>query len=130
MKWKETLNRTSREVWMYSLCYILVDKIKKLDAKSHACIMEGYYDESKEYKLSNPIKKCFICRRDVAFDEQDLGFSLLIYSNGLSSSDSFEIFYNFGSTNYYTPPIDMLVGLLTKWLTCVTSLTCNQPSTT
>jgi hypothetical protein len=29
---------------------------KKLDAKSHACIMMGYSEESKSYRLFDPVK--------------------------------------------------------------------------
>jgi hypothetical protein len=41
--------------------HILDDKRKKLDAKSHACIMMGYSKESKAYKLFDLVKCEIIC---------------------------------------------------------------------
>jgi hypothetical protein len=78
------------------------DKRKKLDAKSHACIMVGYSNESKSYRLFDLVKQEVICRRDVVFDEKTLGVSLLNSSSRLLSSDPFEIVKNFGSIDYYT----------------------------
>ena len=41
----------------FSLEHILDDCRNKLDAKSHACIMMGYSEESKSYRLFDPLKK-------------------------------------------------------------------------
>jgi len=49
--------------------HILDDCRKKLDAKSHACIMMGYSEEYKYYQLFDPIKQQIIIRRNVFFDE-------------------------------------------------------------
>jgi len=38
------------------------DDCKKLDAKSHACIMMGYYEESKAYRPFDPVKRQIIIR--------------------------------------------------------------------
>jgi hypothetical protein len=68
--------------------HILDDKRKKLDAKSHACIMMGYSKESKAYRdcLIQSNKRLF-ARRDVVFDEKTLGITLLNSSFGLLSND-------------------------------------------
>jgi hypothetical protein len=57
--------------------HILDDRRKKLDAKSHACIMMGYSEELKAYRLFDPIKQEIIYRRDVVFDEKTSGITLL-----------------------------------------------------
>jgi hypothetical protein len=43
----------------------------KLDDKSEKCIFIGYDEQSKEYKLFNPITKKFIVSRDVVFKEEE-----------------------------------------------------------
>ncbi|MCO5567281.1 hypothetical protein L7F22_020971 [Adiantum nelumboides] len=45
------------------------DKRKKLDDKSRRCILVGYSDVSKAYKLYDPIKKESFISRDLIFDE-------------------------------------------------------------
>jgi hypothetical protein len=40
-----------------SWAHISDDCKKKLDAKSHACIMMGYSKESKSYRLFDPVKQ-------------------------------------------------------------------------
>ncbi|KAK8913818.1 hypothetical protein KSP39_PZI024059 [Platanthera zijinensis] len=42
----------------------------KLDEKSEKCIFVGYSEQSKAYKLYNPVKKNTIISRDVVFDEK------------------------------------------------------------
>lgn len=46
------------------------DHHRKLDAKSRKCIMVGYSEESKAYKLYDPINHKVIISRDVTFDEE------------------------------------------------------------
>ena len=43
----------------------------KLDDKSEKCIFTGYSEQSKAYKLYNPITKKTIISRDVVFKEQE-----------------------------------------------------------
>lgn len=43
---------------------------KKLDDKGQKCILLGVSDESKAYKLFNPITKKIVISRDVIFDEE------------------------------------------------------------
>ncbi|MCO5564554.1 hypothetical protein L7F22_018218 [Adiantum nelumboides] len=45
------------------------EKKKKLDDKLRRCILVGYSDVSKAYKLYDPIKKESFISRDVIFDE-------------------------------------------------------------
>jgi hypothetical protein len=94
-----------------------------LDAKSHACIMMGYYEESKSYRLFDPIKQEVVCWRVGVFDENTLGITLLNFSSTLLSSDPLDILENSRLTNYY-------IGPLTRLLTPIPKSTCNQPSTT
>ena len=44
---------------------------KKLDSKAEKCIFFGYSDESKAYKLYNPLTKKVIISRDVQFIEEE-----------------------------------------------------------
>jgi adenylate kinase family enzyme len=66
--------------------HILDDKRKKLDAKSHACIMVGYSSKLKAYKLFDQMKQGVICKMDVVFYEKIPSIALL-NSFGLLSSD-------------------------------------------
>lgn len=45
-------------------------KRKKLDDKGMKCIFLGVSEESKAYRLFNPITKKIIISRDVLFDEE------------------------------------------------------------
>lgn len=45
------------------------DLRKKLDNKSENCIFVGYIEQSKAYRLYNPITEKFIISRDVKFQE-------------------------------------------------------------
>ena len=45
---------------------------KKLDAKSHACILMGYYDVSKDYRLFDIVKQHIILSKSVIFYENIL----------------------------------------------------------
>lgn len=44
---------------------------KKLDDRTDKCIFIGYSDESKPYRLYNPITKKYIISRDVEFKEEE-----------------------------------------------------------
>lgn len=43
----------------------------KLDARSQKCVMLGYNEESKGYKMINPTTKKVIISRDVVFEEEE-----------------------------------------------------------
>ena len=43
---------------------------RKLDERSHKCIFVGYSEESKAYRLYNPITKKYVISRDVVFKEE------------------------------------------------------------
>jgi hypothetical protein len=64
-----------------SWAHIYDDLRKKLDAKIHACIMIGYYEEdyeeSKAYQLFNPVKRQIIIKRNVWFDEKSSSIKFL-----------------------------------------------------
>ena len=51
--------------------YVLDELRKKLDNKGEECIFFGYNDESKAYKLYNPLIKKVIINRYVQFIEAD-----------------------------------------------------------
>lgn len=44
---------------------------KKLDHRSGKCIFIGYSEESKAYRIYNPITKNYIISRDVEFKEEE-----------------------------------------------------------
>jgi hypothetical protein len=76
--------------------HILDDKRKKLDAKSHACIMVGYSDESKAYKLFDPSQtRSYLQGGMLSLMSKTLGVALLNSSFRLLSSDPFEILKEF-----------------------------------
>ena len=54
-----------------SIAYSLLasDARSKMDKKCEKCIFVGYSDETKGYRLYNPITKKLIIRRDIVFDE-------------------------------------------------------------
>ena len=43
----------------------------KLDDRSQKCIFVGYSEESKAYRLYNPITKKYVISRDVVFKEEE-----------------------------------------------------------
>jgi hypothetical protein len=47
-------------------------KRKKLDDRGEKCIFLGYSEESKAYKLYNPLTKKSVVSRDVIFDEESV----------------------------------------------------------
>ncbi|MCO5566902.1 hypothetical protein L7F22_020585 [Adiantum nelumboides] len=61
------------------------EKRKKLNDKSRKCILVGYSDVSKAYKLYNPIKKESFMSRDIIFDE-NASFKSATNSENTSSS--------------------------------------------
>lgn len=71
--------------------HMLEDCGKKLDTKGHACIMMGHSNKLKSYRMFDPIKQQLIIRRNVNFDENNFGLSLLKYLSGPSYSDTFGI---------------------------------------
>ena len=69
--WSGKLHSVSHfRVFGYT-AYVLVPKQtrNKLDDKSEKCIFIGYDEQSKAYKLFNPITKKVIVSRDVVFKE-------------------------------------------------------------
>eukprot|EP01018_Ginkgo_biloba_P039467 Gb_17388 [translate_table: standard] len=49
------------------------EKRQKLDDKSHKCILVGYSESSKAYRLWDPSQRKIVISRDVLFDEFDEG---------------------------------------------------------
>lgn len=47
------------------------EKRKKLDAKGEKCVFLGVSENSKAYKLLNPLNKKILISREVIFDEND-----------------------------------------------------------
>ena len=64
---------------------------KKLDEKSHSCIMMRYSEESKDYWLFVPVKQHIIIRNNVIFDENSSDIGFLKSSSGSSYNDPFHI---------------------------------------
>ena len=58
------------------VCYahIAKDERKKLDAVARRCVLVGYGDEVKGYRLYDPEKKKVFLSRDVRFNEAETGF--------------------------------------------------------
>jgi hypothetical protein len=83
---KSVKNMTPQEAWsgykprvahlriFGCLAYSQVPKSKrkKLDDRGEKCIFFGYSEESKAYKLYNPLTKKLVVSRDVIFDEESV----------------------------------------------------------
>ena len=82
---------------LVSWAHINNDYRKKLDSKSHACIMMGDSNESKANRLFDPIKQHIIFSRIVFFDETISGKQLLNSSNDPLNNDIFYILEESGS---------------------------------
>lgn len=84
-------------------CMVCVHKLdgnrKKLDDNIHSSITVSYSSDSNPYRLFYPRKQEFICKRNVVFDEQNLGTSLYETYSRLSSRDPLEILKNIKTTN-------------------------------
>lgn len=92
---------------------ILYDSRKKLDEKSHACIMMVYSEESKAYQLFDSIKLYIIIKCNVIFDEKTFVLGLLKSSFVASYSDPFGIVQDIGLT---IPPMDLSTNTSTSIL--------------
>ena len=44
---------------------------RKLDQRNQKCIFVGYSEESKAYRLYNPITKKYVINKDVVFKEEE-----------------------------------------------------------
>ena len=89
------------------------DYRKKLDGKSHACIMMGQFEESKSYRLFDPVKYKIIIKRNVIFDEKTYGLGLL---NSYSSSSYIDPFGIVKDTESIVPPRSILTSSSTSIL--------------
>ncbi|KAM2792748.1 hypothetical protein PS2_004361 [Malus domestica] len=50
---------------------VLEAKMRKLDDRGEECVFVGYSEESKAYKLYNPLTGKLVVSRDVIFSEED-----------------------------------------------------------
>lgn len=51
--------------------HVLDNKRKKLDDKSFKCMLLGISEESKAYRLYDPMSKKIVLSRDVVFEENE-----------------------------------------------------------
>ena len=73
-----------------SLAYAHIDKavrdhpnnLGKLGPKAHRCVLVGYSEQSKAYRLWDPIKKTVLESRDVRFIESRLGIPTDVGAEG------------------------------------------------
>lgn len=56
-----------RNVWCVAYAQVSKAKRKKLDDCGEKCIFMGYNEESKAYKLYNPLTNKAVVSRDVVF---------------------------------------------------------------
>jgi hypothetical protein len=105
-KWSgiKTSIRHLRTIKCIVWAHIPNDRRKKLDVKSHSCIIMGYSKESKAYMLFDLVKQEIIYIRDVVFDEETSSIAPLNSSFGLLRSDHSEIIQNFGLVDYFIGP--------------------------
>jgi len=71
--WSESKHNVTHMRVFGCVAYVLVpyELRKKLDNKGEKCIFVGYSDESKAYKLYNPLTKKVIISKDVHFIEEE-----------------------------------------------------------
>lgn len=51
---------------------------RKLDAKSIACVLLGVSEESKAYRLYDPVARKIVVSRDIVFEEDILGAGIAV----------------------------------------------------
>lgn len=81
---------------------------RKLDNKGEKCIFVGYSDESKAYKLYNPISKKVIINRDVQFIEDEAWDGTLDKTINIAANipqEENEDFISASTPSNATPPI-------------------------
>jgi hypothetical protein len=54
-----------------AFAHVPTETRKKLDDRSERCIFVGYSEESRAYKLYNPITQKYVISRDVQFKEYE-----------------------------------------------------------
>lgn len=54
-----------------SYAHVPEEMRRKLDDRSEKCVFIGYSEESKEYRLYNPVTKKYVINRDVEFKEEE-----------------------------------------------------------
>jgi hypothetical protein len=105
MVWEEAFIRPPLCVWMcFPWDHIPDDCRKKLDLKSHACIMMGYSEESKSYRLFDLVKWKIIIKCNVWFDEKSSSIKLLNSSSVLLQDDPFDVVSDVASLVQYFVP--------------------------
>jgi transposase InsO family protein len=75
----QTLPRVDHLRIFGSICYlhVLKESRSKLESKTKQCIFLGYDDQSKAYRVYDPIHKRIYISQDIIFDEQHFGFNFL-----------------------------------------------------
>jgi len=82
---KSVMNHVPQEAWDRKPCNVSCFRIfgcvayahvpkemrRKLDDRSEKCIFVGYSEESRAYRLYNPISKKYVISRDVEFKEEE-----------------------------------------------------------
>jgi hypothetical protein len=81
---KTTRDRVAQEAWDSKPCnvshFIIFGcvafvhvhvEMRKLDDRSERCIFVGYSEESREYRLYNPITNKYVINKDVQFKEEE-----------------------------------------------------------
>lgn len=91
MQWEKSFNLHLETFEGIAWVCIPYDKRKKLDVKNNSCIMMGYYEESKHYRLLDPIKQEIIYRRDAIFDKKTTIITMLKSFDRLLNIDPLEI---------------------------------------
>ena len=56
-----------KSVWLCRISFVPYELRKKLDKKGHKCIFVGYSEDTKAYKLYDPIARKVIISHDIQF---------------------------------------------------------------
>jgi hypothetical protein len=63
---------TPKNLWVCCIFSSSQIQEEELDDRDEKCIFLGYSEESKAYKLYNPLTKKLVVSRDVIFDEENV----------------------------------------------------------
>lgn len=79
MKWLQSKRVTPKDFWVYCICSNFWRKKRKLDDGEEKCIFIGYNEESKAYKINNPLINKVVVTRDVIFNETKSTIGYVFY---------------------------------------------------
>lgn len=72
LEWNKSINTPFKSIWLCVHAHVPDAQTKKLDGKSVQRVNLGVSEESKAYKLYEPIQGKVIIKMDVIFEEEEI----------------------------------------------------------